>query len=104
MWLLFENADELAKPMFVIFKAGDDLRQDVLTLQVIRLMDKIWQSEGLDLQLRPYACVSTGDDIGMLEVVLDAETTSQISQVCCRLWNTFSSNIRSFFPLIYIMI
>lgn len=36
---------------------------------------------GLDLQLRPYNCVATGDEIGMLEVVLDSETTSHISKV-----------------------
>lgn len=33
--------------MIVIFKAGDDLRQDVLTLQMIRIMDKLWQNEGI---------------------------------------------------------
>ncbi len=27
-----------------------DLRQDMLTLQVIRIMDTIWQSEGMDLR------------------------------------------------------
>lgn len=47
---------------------------------MIRIMDKLWQQEGLDLQLRPYQCVATGDEIGMLEVVLDSDTTSHISK------------------------
>jgi phosphatidylinositol-4,5-bisphosphate 3-kinase len=40
------------------------------------------RAAGLDLQLRPYHCVATGDEIGMLEVVLDADTTSRISKAC----------------------
>ena len=38
----------------VIFKAGDDLRQDQLVLQMLILMDKLLQEQGLDLQLTPY--------------------------------------------------
>ena len=44
------------------------MRQDCLTLQMIRLMDKIWKKNGLDLRLRPYGAVATGDEIGMIEV------------------------------------
>ncbi|KAI1301467.1 Phosphatidylinositol 4,5-bisphosphate 3-kinase catalytic subunit alpha isoform [Halotydeus destructor] len=58
----------------IIFKNGDDLRQDMLTLQVIKIMDSIWQSEGLDLKMMPYACLSTGNQIGMIEVVPQSKT------------------------------
>ena len=43
---------------------GDDLRQDALTLQMMRLMDKLWKSNGMDLGLRLYGCVATGDELG----------------------------------------
>lgn len=38
----------------VMFKAGDDLRQDQLILQLITLMDRLLRKENLDLKLRPY--------------------------------------------------
>ena len=31
-------------------QAGDDLRQDSLTLQTIGLMDELWQNENMDLK------------------------------------------------------
>jgi len=80
VWLNLGNADETGDPVIIIFKAGDDLRQDMLTLQMIGLMDRLWQSAGLDLCLNAYGCVATGDEIGMMEVVLNSETTSSISQ------------------------
>ncbi len=46
LWLAFECADPIATPILVIFKDGDDIRQDVLTLQMFRIMDKMWKSHG----------------------------------------------------------
>lgn len=83
LWLVFNNADEDAPPIYIMFKSGDDLRQDILTLQMIRVMDKAWLLDGLDMKLRPYRCIATGvnergDGVGMIEIVLNSDTTSGI--------------------------
>ena len=84
LWLVFENADAGAPPVYVIFKVGDDLRQDILTLQMISLMYeqiKMGPME-VDLLMKPYAVVATGDEIGMLEVVMNADTVANIQREC----------------------
>jgi phosphatidylinositol-4,5-bisphosphate 3-kinase len=73
-WIDDSNGSDL----HIIFKCGDDLRQDMLTLQLIRLMDQLWKAEGLDLQMNAYQCLSTGDYVGMLEVVMNAKTIADI--------------------------
>ena len=83
LWLVFENADPKAPPVYVIFKNGDDLRQDVLTLQILRAMDEMWLEDGLDMRLSPYLVVPTGSNpggrgCGMIEVVLKSCTTAGI--------------------------
>jgi phosphatidylinositol kinase/protein kinase (PI-3 family) len=79
LWLVFENADSSAPPVYVIFKAGDDIRQDLLTLQMLKTMDKRWKQEGLDLHIQPYGCVCLGDMIGMIEIVLNSKTIANIT-------------------------
>ncbi|KAK6092919.1 Phosphatidylinositol (PI) 3-kinase [Batrachochytrium dendrobatidis] len=53
----------------IIFKTGDDLRQDQLVVQIIMLMDKLLRKENLDLRLTPYKVLATGPDHGMLQFV-----------------------------------
>lgn len=80
LWVVFENDDPYGDDIYVIFKNGDDLRQDMLTLQMIRIMDKLWKNEGLDLRMNPYGCISTDHRVGLIEVVLNAETIANIQK------------------------
>ncbi|XP_077401425.1 phosphatidylinositol 4,5-bisphosphate 3-kinase catalytic subunit gamma isoform [Vanacampus margaritifer] len=83
LWLQFKRADPttLSKdPIGIIFKHGDDLRQDMLILQILLIMQSIWETESLDLCLLPYGCISTGNRIGMIEIVKDATTIANIQQ------------------------
>ena len=47
-----------------VHQSGEDLRQDMLALQMIRIMDRIWLQEGLDLRIVNFKCISTGKDKG----------------------------------------
>ena len=79
LWLTFVREDPWEPPFVVLFKSGDDLRQDQLTLQVLRVMDRLWKEDGLDLKMNPYRCCATGFEQGMLEVVLDSATLAGIT-------------------------
>ena len=45
-------------------QAGDDLRQDMIVMQMIRLFDDMWKKAGLDLSIITYGVVATGQDTG----------------------------------------
>lgn len=73
----------------------------MLTLQMIRLMENLWKTEGLDLRyssvrpvvrrvlvstnpmlstrrMIPYGCLSTGNKTGLIEVVKNSDTIANI--------------------------
>ncbi|XP_023217148.1 phosphatidylinositol 4-phosphate 3-kinase C2 domain-containing subunit alpha-like [Centruroides sculpturatus] len=76
--LVFRSKESNAKCIEAIYKVGDDLRQDMLTLQMIRIMDKMWLKEGLDLKIVTFMCIATAHKKGMVEMVLEAETLRKI--------------------------
>uniref|UniRef100_A0A4W3H592 phosphatidylinositol-4,5-bisphosphate 3-kinase n=1 Tax=Callorhinchus milii TaxID=7868 RepID=A0A4W3H592_CALMI len=78
LWIVYKNEKYDGDPMGVMFKNGDDLRQDMLTIQMIQLMDVLWKRQGLDYRMIPYACLSTGDKTGLIEVVSRSETIANI--------------------------
>uniref|UniRef100_H3C2W5 Phosphatidylinositol 4-phosphate 3-kinase C2 domain-containing subunit alpha n=1 Tax=Tetraodon nigroviridis TaxID=99883 RepID=H3C2W5_TETNG len=76
--LALVNADPLGEEINVMFKVGEDLRQDMLALQMIRVMDRIWLQEGLDLRMVNFKCISTGKHRGMVELVPSSDTLRKI--------------------------
>ncbi|KAM4573740.1 phosphatidylinositol 4-phosphate 3-kinase C2 domain-containing subunit alpha [Odontesthes bonariensis] len=76
--LALVNTDPLGEEINVMFKVGEDLRQDMLALQMIRIMDRIWLQEGLDLRIVNFKCISTGKDKGMVELVPSSDTLRKI--------------------------
>ncbi|KAK4227533.1 phosphatidylinositol 3-kinase catalytic subunit type 3 [Podospora fimiseda] len=53
----------------ILFKTGDDLRQDQLVIQIITLMDNLLQKENLDLKLSPYKILATSTSAGLSQFV-----------------------------------
>uniref|UniRef100_A0A8C7YPT7 Phosphatidylinositol-4-phosphate 3-kinase, catalytic subunit type 2 alpha n=1 Tax=Oryzias sinensis TaxID=183150 RepID=A0A8C7YPT7_9TELE len=76
--LALVNADPLGEEINVMYKVGEDLRQDMLALQMIRIMDRMWLQEGLDLRIVNFKCISTGKDKGMVELVPSSDTLRKI--------------------------
>ena len=82
--LYWNNSDFFSKHFLpkhgILFKNGDDLRQDMLTLQILRVMDDIWQNDDLDLCISPYVCISMGQNVGMIEIVKNSATIMSIQK------------------------
>ena len=58
----------------VMYKEGDDLRQDVVVLQFLRLMDKLWKKANLDLPMVIYRVQPTSFRKGVIEMVPNCMT------------------------------
>ena len=77
LWLTFERMD--GNYVYLILKIGDDIRVDVLALQMMNVLDSFWKKEGLDLHLQPYIALPMGKRVGLIQVASKSETTSTIN-------------------------
>eukprot|EP00173_Palmaria_palmata_P003024 Plantae.Rhodophyta-Palmaria_palmata.ctg3145.p1 GENE.Plantae.Rhodophyta-Palmaria_palmata.ctg3145~~Plantae.Rhodophyta-Palmaria_palmata.ctg3145.p1 ORF type:complete len:340 (+),score=48.87 Plantae.Rhodophyta-Palmaria_palmata.ctg3145:3-1022(+) len=69
-----------AKLVPFIVKAGDDLRQEQLAIQLISQFAWIFEEEGLDLYLRPFTVMSISSDAGFVEVIPDAVSVHSLKK------------------------
>ena len=67
----------------VLFKHGDDLRQDQLMIQMINLMDSLLKNVRLDLQLTPYRVLATSSVDGFVEFVPNCTLRTALSYTTC---------------------
>lgn len=61
-----------SKLMSFIVKAGDDLRQEQLAIQLIKQFDLIFKEEDVDVFLKPFTVMSVSSDAGLVEVMPDS--------------------------------
>lgn len=74
--ITFKTLDGKKYPL--IFKTGDDLRQDQLVIQIITLMDNLLRKENLDLRLSPYKILATSVTAGAVQFVESKTITTII--------------------------
>lgn len=74
------STSETSSNYSLIFKAGDDLRQDQLVIQIITLMDQLLRNENLDLKLTPYRILATGPRDGAVQFVPNETLASVLGE------------------------
>jgi phosphatidylinositol 3-kinase len=67
LYINFKTATGEKYPL--MFKTGDDLRQDQLVVQIIALMDRLLLNENLDLKLTPYRILATSTLAGAIQFI-----------------------------------
>lgn len=70
--------NEEGKDFKVIFKIGDDMRQDQLIIQLFSVMDNIFKSASLDLSITPYATLAFSSSFGCCEFVENSKAIQDI--------------------------
>ncbi|KAI9352139.1 kinase-like domain-containing protein [Obelidium mucronatum] len=68
------------KMMSVIVKSGSDLRQEVLALQLIKEMQRIWKEENVPVWVHYYRVLVTSHQGGLIETVQNAISVHSIKK------------------------
>ena len=77
------SLEEHPKKRFLLYKHGDDLRQELLAIQFIERCRQILTASGLDLQLKTFRCLPVGAQKGFIEWVSGSVPLSELCQTSC---------------------
>ena len=72
-------ADDHPQKCLLLYKHGDDLRQELLAIQLIERCNEILKASGLDLKLKTFKCLPVGAQKGFIEWV---KGTVPLSELC----------------------
>ena len=76
---LYKDYDTYSLKSF-IFKSNDDLRQELLTLQLIKKMKIIFESSRTHLRLFPYEILTTSSESGLIELLPNTISIDQLKK------------------------
>lgn len=76
--ITFKTSENGLYPL--MYKVGDDLRQDQLVVQIICLMNELLMNENVDVKLLPYHIIATGPREGAIQFIPN-ETMANILSV-----------------------
>ena len=97
----FRNFSSLSIMNFIA-KANDDLRQEHMTMQLIKKFDEIFKKAGLPLKLRPYEIVITSSQSGLIEFLPDTLSIDGIKHFLLPYKIPFDKFFKEFFKSNYI--
>lgn len=78
----------------IMYKIGDDLRQDQFVIQIITLMEKILETENMDLKLKPYKILATGEVEGFIQFI----PNNSLSHILSKYNNSILLYLQTFNP------
>ncbi|AYU79292.1 PI3K / phosphatidylinositol 3-kinase [Leishmania donovani] len=78
-------------PLAMMYKYNDDIRQDQLIVQLIRLMDDLLQRDGLQLYLTPYRVIATAPNEGLVEIVPQVTTFFSVQRDVLKYLRVYNS-------------
>lgn len=94
--LSFKPADPFCNDNIkMMIKVNDDLRQDMITMQILNVMHQLWEKEGLNMRMKTYSVLATGDNEGIIEIVPNAVTISSIQKQKGKLKGVYQNDIIS---------
>ncbi|OBA27242.1 hypothetical protein HANVADRAFT_52535 [Hanseniaspora valbyensis NRRL Y-1626] len=76
-FILEELSSNTIREYSVIYKNGDDLKQDQLISNIIKIMDSLLLEENVNLNIKTYDILPMGLNMGMIEFI-ESDTVSNI--------------------------
>jgi phosphatidylinositol 4-kinase B len=79
-----------------IAKANDDLRQELMTMQLIKKFDEIFTKAEINLKIRPYEILITSSSSGLIEFLPNTNSIDGVKKKLPPKWN-LNNFYRNFF-------
>lgn len=80
-----------------IVKSGDDLRKEILAMQLIEFAQHVFAMEGIDIFLRPYQICCTGYHAGLIEFIEGGKSIDRIKKSA----NRTPSTLKEYFEFTF---